>query len=68
MEALKKYIIIGFKEGVKYYYLSSSNSWTVRFSKITKEDLSYEKLDIDMSLYPQMDPEYSHETVTLEIN
>ncbi len=68
MATVAGYLVVGKKAGLKYYYLQTVGEWTTDFKKISIEDLSEEKIEMDMSDYPDMDKEYDHEEITLEGN
>lgn len=68
MGAHEGYLIIGKKKGIKHYFLPSINAWTADFGRISLKDINEEKQEIDMSEYPEMDPEYTHSKITINGN
>lgn len=68
MGAHEGYLILGKKKGIKYYFLPSINEWTTDFGRISLKDISAEKQEIDMSQYPEMDPEYTHSKIMINGN
>lgn len=68
MGTIKGYLIIGTKGGVKHYFLPTIKTWTLNFNKISLADINENKKEIDMKDYPMMDPEYSHEAITISGN
>jgi hypothetical protein len=68
MGTLKGHIIVGSKNGIRYYYRSSTDEWTDRIWKLNLRDLHSDKIELDMKKYPDMDPEYRHEEISIESN
>ena len=60
------YLAVSKKDGIKYYFLLESNRWTPDFMQVSQCDIKSEKIEIDMNQFPDMDPEYSHEMVSIE--
>jgi len=68
MGAHEGYLIISKKKGIKHYFLPSINEWTADFGKASLSDIHEGKEEIDMSLYPEMDPEYTHAKIMINGN
>lgn len=68
MGTLKGYLVVGTSNGVKHYFLPSIKRWTSDFRKISLADINENKLEINMKDHPTMDPEYSHEAITISGN
>jgi hypothetical protein len=60
------YLAVSKKDGIKYYFLLESNRWTPDFMQVSQCDIKPEKIEIDMGQFPDMDPEYHHEGVSIE--
>jgi len=60
------YLVVGKKKGIKYYFLSSSLRWTPDIMQVTQRDLNESKIEVQMESFPDMDPEYTHEPISVE--
>lgn len=65
MGTIKGYLVVGTKEGIKYFYLPTTKSWTSQLSEVRLGDIRQEKLEINMEEYPKMDKDYTHEEITI---
>lgn len=68
MGTVKGYLVVGKKKGVKHFYLPSIKIWVSDFRKISLADIKEKKLEMNMEDHPEMDPEYSHEEITISGN
>lgn len=62
------YLVVSEKDGIKYYYLPSIDLWTDDFGKIGLSDINESKIDVDMSKFPDLEDEYTHEAIEINGN
>ena len=68
MGTVKGFLIIGTCQGMKHYFLPTTETWTPNLFEVRIGDINEKKLEINMGDYPLMDGEYNHEGITIEGN
>jgi len=68
MGMVEGYLAVGKKGDIKHYFLPSIEIWTPDFKKVSLADIKAFKIEIDMSDYPIMDKEYTHEKIEINGN
>lgn len=68
MGTIEGYIPFVDHNGIRYYYLSSSDIWTENFLQISLEDLNENKIELTCLDFPHDSSTYSHTKITLSTN
>lgn len=68
MGTIEGYIPYVIHNGVKYYYLSSSDIWTSDFLQISLADLHDNKIEVRSREFPSDSSIYEHTKITLSAN